>query len=402
VLRTLQSRGTVSRPELAKATGLSQPTVNEISALLLRSGRVVEAPLQAARLPAKRGPKATLLSFNAAAGHVLGIDISAEQVIVLAADLAGRIQGRVCEEVGPRRTLRPELLLARVREAMTTVLRGAGIARSGLLGVGVSVPGIIDPASGLLSLAPSLPGWDGLPVAARLKPGFPCPVIANCDLHLAIIAERAFGAAKNTGDAIYVHLGAGIGLGILMHGAPYLGSDGAAGQIGFLRIGEADMPPQSGYGLFEWAAGSTAFGRLARRAIAKAPKTSKLRLLAGRYGAALGPHVVFDAAAAGDADARQILTRLIEQIARGIAAVICVLNPETVILGGEIAQADDLLIQPLRARVAELVPCPPRRFAVSVLGENSAALGAVQVALQQAQDRIFDNPTTPPGGRNDD
>lgn len=402
LLRTLQAKGTVSRPELARATGLSQPTVNEISALLLRSGRAVEAPLQAASLPLKRGPRATRLTFNDAAGHVLGIEISAEQILVLAADLAGRILGRVREEVGPRRTLRPEPLLARVREAVTATLRAAGIARSSLLGVGVSVPGIIDPASGRLSLAPSLPGWDGLPVAARLKPGFPCPVVATCDLHLANIAERALGAAKDAGDAIYVHLGAGIGLGILMHGVPYLGSDGAAGQIGFLPIGETDVPPHSGFGLFEWAAGSSAFERLARRAIARAPKSSKLRQLAGRHATAPHPRIVFEAAAAGDADAKRILAHLIEQIARGIAAVICVLNPEMVILGGEIAQAEELLIEPLRARVAQLVPRPPRRFAVSVLGEDSAALGAVQLALQQAQDRIFDNPTRLPGDSKDD
>src|SRR5262249_52380374 len=177
-------------------------------------------------------------------------------------------------------------LLARVRQAVTATLRSAGIARSKLLGVGVSVPGIIDPATGLLSLAPSLPGWDGLPVAAKLAPEFPCPVFANCDLHLANIAERAFGAAKDAGDAIYIHLGAGIGLGILMHGEPYLGSDGAAGQIGFLPVGETDVPPHSGFGLFEWAAGSSAFERLARRAIAKAPRSSRLRQLAGRHGIA--------------------------------------------------------------------------------------------------------------------
>jgi predicted NBD/HSP70 family sugar kinase len=162
------------------------------------------------------------------------------------------------------------------------------------------------------------------------------------------------------------------------------------------------VPPESGYGLFEWAAGSVAFERLAQRVVAKAPKTSKLRQLARRHGAALGPRVVFEAAAAGDADAKRILARLIEQIARGIAAVICVLNPETVILGGEIAQAGDLLIEPLRTRVAALVPRPPRRFAVSVLGEDSAALGAVQVALQKAQDRIFEDLTTLRGGTKDD
>lgn len=393
LLRTLQAKGIVSRPELAQATGLSQPTVNQISALLLKTGRIVEAPLHGSARPVKRGPKATLLSFNAAAGYALGIDISAENIVVLVGDLAGNIVGRVREDVGPRKMLLPEPLLVRVRGAVAAALRAARVPRARLLGVGVSVPGIIDPESGGISLVPSLPGWEGLPVAARLAPGFSCPVVVNCDLHVAILAERGFGAAKESGDAIYVHLGAGIGLGILLRGEPYLGIDGAAGQIGFLPIGESDEPPTSGFGQFEWAAGSSAFARLAVQALAKTGPASHLRRLAGKRRDSITPKIVFEAAARGDGDAKQIIAHLIEQIAQGIAAVICVLNPETVILGGEIAEGESLLIEPLRARVSELVPRPPRRFACSVLGQDSAALGAMQVALRQAQDRIFENPT---------
>jgi predicted NBD/HSP70 family sugar kinase len=178
-----------------------------------------------------------------------------------------------------------------------------------------------------------------------------------------------------------------------MRGEPYLGIDGAAGQIGFLPIGDSDEPPSSGFGQFEWAAGSSAFARLASQALAKAGPASRLRQQAGKRLDSITPRIVFEAAARGDGDAKRIVAHLIEQIARGIAAVICVLNPETVILGGEIAQGESLLIDPLRARVSELVPRPPRRFACSVLGEDSAALGDVQIALRQAQDRIFENPT---------
>jgi predicted NBD/HSP70 family sugar kinase len=392
VLRALQAKGRSSRPDLARATGLSQPTVNEITALLVESGWAVDVSFEAAERPVKRGPKAALLEFNAAAGYVLGMDISAENILVLVGDLSGRTIARVRKEVGPREMLRPEPLLARLRAAVTTALRSAGVTRSRLLGVGVSVPGIIDPASGCVSLIPSLPDWEGLSVAKHLAPGFSCPVQVNCDLHVASLAERTFGVARETGDAIYVHLGAGVGLGILVRGDPYLGFDGAAGQIGFMPLGNSDVPPEAGYGSFEWAAGSSAFTRLARRALQNG-LGGKLRELAEGRLDSLGPRVVFEAARGGDRDARRILARLTEEIARGMAAVICVLNPQTVILGGEIAQGEDLLIDPLRARVAELVPRPPRRFLVSTLGEDSAALGALQVALRQAEERIFEDPT---------
>jgi hypothetical protein len=164
ILRAVQAKGTTSRPELAKATGLSQPTVNEIAALLLRSGRVVEASLEVAPRPMNRGPKAGLLCFNAAAGYVLGVDVSAEQILVLLGDLSGCI-GRLHKDVGARETLRPEPLLARTRAANAGTLRNAGITRSKLLGVGVSLPGILDPSTGRASLIPTLLGWESLPVA---------------------------------------------------------------------------------------------------------------------------------------------------------------------------------------------------------------------------------------------
>jgi predicted NBD/HSP70 family sugar kinase len=394
ILRAVQAKGTTSRPELAKATGLSQPTVNEIAALLLRSGRVVEASLEAAQRPMKRGPKAGLLCFNAAAGYVLGVDVSAEQILVLLGDLSGRIVGRLHKDVGARETLRPEPLLARTRAAIAGTLRNAGIARSKLLGMGVSLPGIVDPSTGRASLIPTLLGWEGLPAAKRFGAGFACPVTVNCDLHVASLAERAFGAAREAGDAVYVHLGVGIGLGILMRGEPYLGADGAVGQIGFLPIGDDDAPPEAGFGLFEWSAGSSAFARLARDTLAKgrAGRSSRSPIRRGKN--SLGPRAVFEAVRAGDKDAERILARLIERIAQGVAAVICVLNPEAVILGGEISQGKELLLDPLRARVADLVPRPPRQFLISTLGEDSAALGALQVALRQAEERIFEDPTT--------
>jgi predicted NBD/HSP70 family sugar kinase len=102
--------------------------------------------------------------------------------------------------------------------------------------------------------------------------------------------------------------------------------------------------------------------------------------------------VVAAAAAAGDRSANRILARLTEQLARGLATVVCVLNPATVILGGEIALLGPALVDSLRQGVAALVPRPPRHFVASSLGGDGVALGAVQVALQEAETRLLDLP----------
>lgn len=388
VLRTLRQHGPLARSGLSSVTGLSQPTVNDIAAVLVRRGLVQERSAGGAEQPTRRGPKAGLLSFNAAAGYVLGIDISAEQVVVLLTDLAGQVVARHRLEPGSRAALRPEPLLTLAAGAVKATLRAARVARGKVMAVGMGVPAIIDPVSGRASLVPALPEWEGLAVGPRIQSSFGCPVIVNTDVHLASLAESRFGAARDEGNAVYVHLGVGIGLGILINGRLYPGFDGAAGQIGNLPIPD-DEPPQAGFGMFEWAAGSTAFCRFGRRALERSRPGRPLFDLADGQADCIGPKLIADAAGLGDRDAMRIMARLIERLAQGLAAVICVLNPATVILGGEIAQLGTRLIEPLRARVAALVPRGPRHFVQSALGDGSVALGAVQVALQAVDERMF-------------
>jgi predicted NBD/HSP70 family sugar kinase len=385
VLRTLRTRNSMSRSEISAATGLSQPTVNDIAAMLLRDRLAVEAAAQDPAPSGRRGPKAARLAFNAAAGHVLGIDIGAAQIVVLVADLAGRIIARTRLEAGARCTLRPDPLLARLDEAVSATLAQARLAPRDLVSVGVGVPAIVDPVSGRASLVPALPDWEGLALVPRLQPRFDCPILVNTDVHLACLAESRLGAAREDANAVYIHLGVGIGMGVLIGGRLLPGFDGAAGQIGNLPIPGDDDPPEAGFGQFEWTAGSSAFARLGRRA----PESSLIAQFAGGDPEAISPATIAAAAAAGDGEARRIMARQIEHLAQGLAAVTCVLNPATIILGGEIAAIGAALVVPLRTRLAALVPRPPRHVIASFLGTESVALGAVQVALQEAEGRLL-------------
>ncbi|MCX7380843.1 MAG: ROK family protein [Alphaproteobacteria bacterium] len=389
VLRTLRTRTSMSRPEISAATGLSQPTVNDIAAKLLRDRLAVEAGPRADPPTGRRGPKAARLAFNASAGHVLGIDIGAAQIVVLVADLSGRIVARTRLETGARCTLRPDPLLARLEEAVSTTLAQAKLTRRDLSAVGVGVPAIVDPVSGRVSLVPALPDWEGLALVPRLQPHFDCPILVNTDVHLACLAESRLGAAREDANAVYIHLGVGIGMGVLIGGRLLPGFDGAAGQIGNLPILDDEDPPEAGFGQFEWTAGSSAFPRLGRRAVEQACGSSLIAQFAGGDLEAIGPATIAAAAAAGDVAARRIMARQIEHLAQGLAAVTCVLNPATIILGGEIAAIGAALVGPLRARLAALVPRPPRHLIASFLGTESVALGAMQVALQEAEERLM-------------
>jgi predicted NBD/HSP70 family sugar kinase len=113
--------------------------------------------------------------------------------------------------------------------------------------------------------------------------------------------------------------------------------------------------------------------------------------LAGGDPDAIDAEIVFAAAAGGDEAARAIVAELLERLARGIAAAVTLLNPSTLILGGDVSRAGASLLEPLERRVRELVPVPPH-VTLSSLGDESVALGAVRLALQEVEERLFDLP----------
>jgi predicted NBD/HSP70 family sugar kinase len=252
-----------------------------------------------------------------------------------------------------------------------------------LRAVGVGTPGIVDPASGRVTLAPQLGGWEGIQLGRRVERWFGCPVLVDNEVHLSLLAERWRGAAQGIDNALFVQIGVGIGGGILIGGDVYRGAHGAAGEIGYLPLFEAGG---DGLGPFEAAAGGTAYAALGRSV---ARPGSALLELAGGDPEAVDAEVVFTAAARGDRAARKVLATLVERLARGVAAALVVLNPSTLIVGGGLSRAGSDLLEPLEERLRALVPLPPR-VVLSELGDEAVALGAAKLALDAVDQQLFE------------
>lgn len=384
VLQTIREAGSASRAEIREATGLSKPTVREVVEFLLRTGYVTEAATGERDGPGRPGPRARVLTFRADLGHVLGIDVGANKILVHLADLSGTILAT--ERRRTRSARGAPTVLRTVRSAADKALGAAGVDRENLMAVAVGTPGVVDPASGRIALAPQLPGWEGLELGQTLGRSFPCPVLVENEVRLSVLAERWRGAAQGIDNAVYVQIGVGIGGGILIGGELYRGADGAAGEIGYLPYPDAG-PLADGPGPFEHAAGGSAFARLGREAAATDEGTL-LRRLAGGDPDAVDAEIVFAAASQGDNAARAIVAELTQRLANGVAAIVAVLNPATVIVGGGLSRAGPALLEPLERRVVERVPVPPP-IVLSSLGEESVALGAVRLALQRVDERLF-------------
>jgi predicted NBD/HSP70 family sugar kinase len=384
----VRANGPVSRADLARATGLSKPTVNGAVELLLGHGYLTEGPHEPHDQPRRPGRRARLLRFASRMGHVLGVDIGADKAVVLVADLSGEVLAVERRRTRSRERRDPDALLALVDDAAATALGAAGASRASVKAVGVGTPGVVDPVSGGVTLAPQLAGWEGIRLGDRLEPVFSCPVLVDNEVRLSLLAEQWRGAAQGIEDAFLVQIGVGIGGGMLLGGEVYRGAGGAAGEIGYLPLGD-DGEPTGGFGPFEHAAGGTAFARLARRAVEDAGGASAMLELAGGDPDAIDAEIVFAAAARGDAVAARVLEQLLDRLARGIAAAIVVLDPSTVIVGGGLSRAGARLLVPLEERIRRLVPVPPK-VVLSRLGDEAVALGGVRLALRRVEQTLFD------------
>jgi len=229
--------------------------------------------------------------------------------------------------------------------------------------VGVALPGIFDPKTGL-AWAPNLWGADWVPLRDALANRIPLPLAIFNDRSACVLGEQWFGVARDLSDVVFVAVGTGIGVGILSGGRVVEGAHGIAGAAGWMAL-ERNWKPE--YGLCGcWEAEAAGPG-IARHA---AMATSEDVVAAARQ---------------GDPHARGALRRTASYLGAGIANLISVLDPELVVLGGGLMQAGDLLLEGIRHEVdrwAQPVTARLVRIELSQLNDDACLLGAARIALQ--------------------
>ncbi|WP_436496341.1 ROK family protein [Actinokineospora sp. HUAS TT18] len=360
--------------DLVLATGLSRPAVTR-ALTTLSEAQAVES---LATTSAQVGRPAVRVRFRAELGHVAGVDVGTHRVQVTVTDLAGVVCAERRETPPPGAT--GAQLVELVREALAAAAADAWIDPSALWSVGVGTPGIVDHETGEVVLAPSMPDWSGVPLVAGLRSWLGCPVLVDNDVNLAVVAERWRGEASD--NLLFVHWGERIGSGIVIDGKPYRGASSAAGELGFVDLVTPidDTPPPVGDGLGSFE-GLVAAGAILRAAMERCGAELRERLAGGD----LAP--LFEAAAAGDADAVAVVDTMAARFARGLATQILILDPERVIVGGGVSRAGDVLFDAVRAHLRRLLLVPVDVRA-STLRENGVVLGAIRMALDAAEDRL--------------
>src|SRR3954454_14991711 len=372
VLEHLRSAGPSSRPDLARIAGLSKPTVSQALTNLQAAGLVRPVGPASPSL----GRTAMLYEVDPTAGYVVGVDIGRGWIRVAAADLSGQIVARRDER---NRTRGAAALVNAVGEVARGVVADAGLKWRSVAHTVVGGPGVFDPDSDRLRHAPNLPGWSRPGVMSSLRAALPPTVTLDNDANLAAVGERTYGSGRDARTFVYVSVGTGIGMGVIIDGELYRGVHGAAGEVGYLPLGAEEAGAASGRGarrrgILEEAASADAVVRTAKR-LGMTGATSAKR--------------VFSAARAGDELALAAVEAEANRLALVVGTVAAIVDPEFVLLGGGIGSNIDLLRPPLERRLAELTPLAPP-IAEGELGQDAIVLGAVASALDTARDLVFE------------
>ncbi|GAA3063774.1 putative NBD/HSP70 family sugar kinase [Streptomyces olivoverticillatus] len=377
-LDLLLAHGPLTRTRLGRLTGLSKPTASQLLARLAAAGLVRTTGSETGR----PGPSALLYEVDPGIAHVAALAADRTGITATVADITGAVAGRhrvdadATDESVRHRTA--EL----VAEAVAGALGAAGLGRDALHRTVVGTPGALDPRTGVLRYAPHLPGWHSPALRAELAEAVGTPVVIENDVNLAAVAEHHGGAARGIDDFVLFWADEGVGAALVLGGRLLRGATGGAGEIGYMplpgaplaRGGPGATTGPDGGGGFQMLAGASAVVRLAR-AHGIAARTAAEALT--RAAAAPGP---------GDA----VLGELAERIATGLASVVAVVDPELVVLGGEVCRAGGERLRELVEAELGGLALPRPELRLGTVTGSPVLTGALHTALTAARDTVFD------------
>lgn len=369
VVDVLRHEGTRTQAELVRATGLSAASVSNIVRGLRAAGTV------AVRNTSSNGRRARAVSLLRPPGAVVAVDFTADHIRVAVGDSDGNMVARegIPYDVAadaPRAVRRAAWLVETLLLAGRTDLGTVSM-------VVASIPGPIDPDSGAVGGISCVPRWSGFRPAEALSQRLGLPVHAENDANLAVLAERDRGAAQGAEHVIHLVLGEGVGAGIVLSGRLFQGAGGTAGEVGHIGLDPRGQVCRCGNrGCLETFVGTSYLLNMLPRHADLAQGTEPVGLAD-----------LVDSAREGAPGSRRIIAEAGTALGQGTAIMCNLFNPDRVVVGGELAEAGDLLLEPMyRAMELGTLGSALGRLKLmpSALGADAALYGALATAVHRA------------------
>lgn len=308
----------------------------------------------------------------------IGIDVGGTNVKIALVDNNGKII--YSNSVPTYAKMGYEYTVNNIKQAIKDLMKETNTTPSDIEGIGFDFPGQVDCKTGVVKLAPNIPGWVNVPIAQMIEDEFHIPTRIDNDVRCAALGELKFGAGRGCENFICITVGTGIGSGIVINGKVVRGATNAAGELGHIKL-QMNGGPICGCGdtgCLEAFASGPAIVAMAQEYI-KGGKSTKFREMAAVEGGEITPYMVAKAAEEGDPVAKRIFEIVGEYIGIGLTSVINLLNPERVIIGGGVAESGELLLGPIRKTIKEramVVAGNAVGIVPAQLGNSAGVIGA--------------------------
>ncbi len=311
-------------------------------------------------------------------GYCGGIDVGGTKISAALFTIQGWMSGRRRVPLDRTSADKP----VRQISGLIRILENLARKKGGVLrGIGICIPGVVFARSGRV-WAPNIPGWDHFPLRNRLAVETKTQLFLDSDRSAYVLGEQWRGAARGKKDVVFLAVGTGIGAGILSGGRLIRGCGDIGGAVGWFALDPRFQEQYAAVGGFEAEASGGSIGRKARDFL-RAGEISLIRDMVQGKIERVTAETVVAAARKGDSLALSILDTAVIYLGMGVANVVSILNPETVVLGGGLFRAADLLLVPVRKefkRWAQPLAAKKVRIVLSALGEDAGLYGAAKLA----------------------
>src|SRR5215469_12939844 len=377
LLRLLRESGPCSKADLVRASGLSAPSVTNVVASLISIG-LVETVGEGG---STGGRPPDILRFKAEHGYIAGVEITRDVLRFLLTDLNVRELAQTETPIKKSRST-PRQMCRQIARELWQLLRKRRLSRNQLFRVTVGVPAIVNVEEGTVLAFTALQDWNRVPLGPMLARELKCPVLVDNDTNLAAQGEFHCGVARGENDFVFITIGEGVGAGIFLNGRIYRGSQWSAGEIGYLRVPNIsrEHPSIHKYGKLETALSASGILKSWRASAGASSFRSRVIRVSD----------VWDLAASGSGEAKRILKEHATILADVILDLALILNPNVVLLGGEVGNHPALLRE-VNA-LLEGSEFAVSRVTLGALGTPAVLLGAVSIGLEPTVSRLLQTP----------
>ncbi len=376
ILDMIRVHKAISRAELSKLTGLSPTAIGSIVSELLEIGYISETGIG----ESKGGRRPVLIELKPESLYTIGIDMDINYISFILMDTTSRIIEE--KTLAMPKTMIFENVMKVIQKEIKRILKDHSIALERLLGIGMSVPGMVDSLEGKVIFAPNM-GWENVDIRGQFPELKGVNVYVENEAMASAISENWIGTCQGISNFVCVNIKSGIGSGIFIDGKPYRGSSGITGEVGHMVVDSNGSKCRCGnYGCLETIASTTHMVEQAKRLV-KSGIASKLNDVEDVE--EIDAKSIIDCARDGDEVARNILLEAARFLGLAVSSIVNILSPQKIVLGKDFVNYSDIVLDSLK----EIVMCKALKqtskdieIIESKLGERASVLGSAIIPLK--------------------